>query len=306
MVFLLTHYSKLAEYKILICDDNQHYIDRLRRAISAINYKNQDYQLSITAVSSPQLFINQVKSEGFDVIILDTCIRDVIEDQVVFDYLRNRMHQNYYGPDLYVHAKQYCPNALFFVLSNLTIDVSRTEFNNINAEYFCKANTSPSTIANYIKNYFDTQRKRLLNNVFVVYGHNEAMRTNVIKYIRRIGINSLDLMDYSPGGIRTIFDALNSCASFVECAIILLSADDMVFNDRHEFQAYRARQNVIFEMGFFAGVLGRDKVIVLYQPNEKFEFPSDILGIYYTAYSDDNKWKQELKTHLKKIGFQMD
>lgn len=302
----MIHSGELAEYKILICDDNRTYIERLRKEISAINYKNPNYQLSITAVSSPQLFINQVKSEGFDVIILDMCIRDVIENQVVFDYLRNRMQEDYYGPDLYVHAKKYCPYALIFVLSNLPVDVSRTEFNNTDAEYFCKSNTPPSAIANYIKNYFDTQRKRLLNNVFVVYGHDEAMRANVTKYIRRIGINSLDLMEYSPGGIKTIFDALNSCASSVECAIILLSADDMVFNDRHEFQAYRARQNVIFEMGFFAGVLGRDKVIVLYQPDERFEFPSDILGIYYTAYRDDNKWKQELKSHLKKIGFQMD
>lgn len=302
----MIHCDKLAEYKILICDDNKIYIERLRKEISAINYKNQNYQLSITSVSSPQLFINQVKSEGFDVIILDMCIRNATEDQVVFDYLRNRMQENYYGSDLYAYAKKHCPHAKVFVLSNLPVLFSRTEFNNVDAEYFCKTNTPPEVIANYIKNYFDTQRKRLLNNVFVVYGHNDAMRTDVTKFIRRIGINSLDLIDYSPGGIKTIFDALNSCARSVECAIILLSADDIVFNDRHEFQSYRARQNVIFEMGFFAGVLGKDKVIVLYQPNEKFEFPSDIIGIYYTEYKDDNKWKQELKFNLKKIGFQMD
>ena len=113
-------------------------------------------------------------------------------------------------------------------------------------------------------------------------------------------------MTYSPAGLRTIFDALDSCARSIECAIVLLSGDDIVFNDRHEFQSYRARQNVIFEMGFFAGVLGRDKVIVIYEPNDKFEFPSDILGIYYTAYCDDSKWKTELRSHLKKIGFELD
>lgn len=291
-------------YKVLICDDNKHYIKRLREEISAINYKNKEYQLSITSAPSPQLFIDNVKTEGFDVIILDTCIRDVIEDQVVFDYLRNRMHQDYYGPDLYIHAKKNCPDALIFVLSNLPVNVSRTEFNNTAAEYFCKTHTTPAEIANYIKNYFDTKKKRLLNNAFVVYGHNENMRVAVTKYIKRLGIKTLDLMEYSPGGIRTIFDALNSCASTVECAIILLSADDIVVNDKHEFQSYRARQNVIFEMGLFSGVLGRDKVIVLYEPNADFEFPSDIIGIYYTAYSDNNKWKQELKVNLEKIGFE--
>lgn len=298
--------DSLLIYKILICDDNKHYINRLREEISAINYKNKDYQLSITAAPSPQMFIDNVKTEGFDVIILDTCIRDVIDEQVVFDYLRNRMQQDYYGPDLYVHAKKNCPDALIFVLSNLPVNVSRTEFNNTDAEYFCKSHTTPAEIANYIKNYFDTKKKRLLNNVFVVYGHNEGMRTDVTKYIKRLGIKSLDLMEYSPGGIRTIFDALNLCANQIECAIILLSADDIVVNDRHEFQSYRARQNVIFEMGFFSGVLGRDRIIVLYEPNDKFEFPSDIIGIYYTAYSDNNKWKQELRSHLRKIGFEFD
>ena len=230
---------------------------------------------------------------------------DVTEDLVVFDYLRNKMHQDYYGSDLYTYAKKYCPDALIFVLSNLPVKVSRTEFNNVNAEYFCKANTSPVTIANYIKNYFDTQKRRLLNNIFIVYGHNKNMRINVTKYIRRLGIRPIDLMESSPSGIRTIFDSLNYCANTIECAIILLSADDTVVDDSHEFTSYRARQNVIFEMGFFAGVLGRDRVIVMYEPKEKFEFPSDIAGVYYTQYKDDNRWKQELRSHLKKIGFQL-
>lgn len=298
--------SSLVEYKILICDDNEHYIERLRQEISAINYKNKSYQLSITTVSSPQIFVAQVEAVEYDVVIIDTCYQNIIKDSVVFDYLRNRMRQDYYGPDLYLYAKKHCPNALIFVLSNLPIVVSRTEFNNVDAEYFCKATTPPSIIANYIKNYFDTQKRRLLNNVFVVYGHNENMRANVTKYIKRIGIRSLDLMEYSPSGIKTIFDALNSCANSIECAVVLLSADDIVVNDKFEFQSYRARQNVIFEMGFFAGILGKDKVIVVYEPNENFEFPSDIVGVYYTAYEKDNKWKQDLRLNLKKIGFRLD
>lgn len=298
--------KELVEYRILLCDDNQIYIERLRKEISAINYKNKEYKILITAVSSSQLFIDKVKTGIFDIIILDACIGSNPEGQVFFDYLRSRLQQDYYGPDLYSYAKKYCPDALVFVLSNLPVDVSRKEFNNIDAEYFCKSYTMPKTVANYIKNYFDTQRKRLLNNVFVVYGHDKEMHSKVTKYIKRLGIKSLDLMEYSPCGIRTIFDALNSCASFVECAVVLLSADDMVFNDKHEFLSYRARQNVIFEMGFFAGVLGKDKIIVLYKPNKDFEFPSDINGIYYTAYKEDNKWKLELRATLKRIGFELD
>lgn len=299
-------HRELAEYKIILCDDNQLYIERLREEISAINFKNKNYRLSITGVSSSQLFIENIRSGEYDVIILDICMKSDSNGQVVFDYIRSRLQQDYYGPDLYTQAKRYCPNALFFVLSNLPVGKSRTIFNNVDAQYYCKEKTTPADIANYIKNYFDSERKRLLNNVFVVYGHDEDLRNSVVKYIRRIKINTIDLMAHSASGIRTIFDALNSCANSVECAIVLLSADDRVVNDRHEFLAYRARQNVIFEMGFFAGVLGRDKVIVIYKPDDKFEFPSDILGIYYIAYSEDGKWKQELKSHLQKIGFHLE
>ena len=156
--------ENLLEYKVLICDDNAIYIHRLREEISAINYRNREYNIIITASASPQMFIEYVKTGGFDVIILDNCIKDNTHDQVLFDYIRSRLYQDYYGADLYEHAKKYCPDALIFVLSNLPVSVSRTEFNNVDAEYFCKAKTNPAEIANYIKNYFDTNKKRIMNN----------------------------------------------------------------------------------------------------------------------------------------------
>ena len=295
--------SKQPEYKILICDDNQHYIRRLCEKISAINYENKDYHLSITAVSSSQLFFNHIKSVEFDIIILDTCFTNGKCEQVEFDILRQNLFQDYYGPDLYRYAKENNPQALIFILSNLPIMTSRTLYNNVDAKYFCKETTMPADIAKYIKNYFDTECKRLYNNVFVVYGHNESMHTNVVKYIRRIGINTFDLFEYSSAGIQTIFDVLNTCANTVECAIVLLSGDDIALNCDQGTHKVRARQNVIFEMGFFAGFLGRDKVIVLYEPSDDFEFPSDIKGIYYTEYGCNTKWKSELQDHLKKMGF---
>ncbi|MCI8619019.1 MAG: nucleotide-binding protein [Oscillospiraceae bacterium] len=291
------------EYSILICDDNPHYTARLCEEISKINYKNKSFKVSTSVVSSSQHFIEKIKNDVFDICILDICMRGTSGTQTVYDYIRSDMSIEYYGFDLYKYVKKYNPNALVFVLSNLPVSVSRTIYDNVNAEYFNKTETSPLTIANYIKNYFKTQRKRFFNKVFIVYGHNENMRIKVKQYVKRIGIESVDLIENSPNGIKTIFDALNSCASTIECAIILLSADDRVFNDRNEFQSYRARQNVIFEMGFFAGVLGKDKVITIYEPNNKFEFPSDISGIFYIPYGNDNKWKSDLRRDLEKIGF---
>lgn len=298
----LIHNNKF-EYKVLICDDNEYYIQRLSNAISRINYKNKSYSLSITLSVSPEDFIKNIQNYTFDIIILDVCLRDTVDQATYSDYLRSHLITHYYGNDLYHYVQKHCPEAFVFALSNLPINVIRAEFNNSDLQYFCKTDTSPEKISSYIKNYFDTKRKSILNNIFVVYVHNKNMLDNVNKFIKQLGLNSVDLMEYSPGGIRTIFDALNTCANSIECAIVLLSGDDIVCNTHTMTMTYRARQNVIFEMGLFSGFLGRDKVIVLYEPHEKFEFPSDIVGIFYHKYDNNNEWKKSVKSDLKKVGF---
>ena len=48
---------------------------------------------------------------------------------------------------------------------------------------------------------------------------------------------------------------------------------------------YRARQNVILELGFFMGFLGRRRVCCLYK--EGVELPSNILGIVYKKFKEN-------------------
>lgn len=79
----------------------------------------------------------------------------------------------------------------------------------------------------------------------------------------------------------------------------------IVIDKQHLKMHYRSRQNVILEMGLFAGFLGKDKVIVLYEKHDEFEFPSDINGIAYIEYDSVGKWKVNLKGELKKIGFSL-
>lgn len=59
---------------------------------------------------------------------------------------------------------------------------------------------------------------------------------------------------------------------------------------------------MIFELGYFIGLLGRDKVAVLYEDNT--ELPSDFGGIVYIPLSRD--WKIQLGRELKNAGIQVD
>jgi len=58
----------------------------------------------------------------------------------------------------------------------------------------------------------------------------------------------------------------------------------------------RARQNVIFELGFFFGLLGRDNVCVLYENG--VELPSDVQGLMYKPLDEEANWKAELEREL--------
>jgi predicted nucleotide-binding protein len=66
----------------------------------------------------------------------------------------------------------------------------------------------------------------------------------------------------------------------------------------------RARQNVILELGYFIGKLGRKRVSVTFR--EGVEQPSDILGMLYIRYGDDRSWQIELAQELRAAGVEID
>lgn len=66
----------------------------------------------------------------------------------------------------------------------------------------------------------------------------------------------------------------------------------------------RARQNIIFEMGFFVGRLGRGHVILL--KTGEIEIPSDYTGVLYIELGDNDEWKKDLIKKLKNAGCEVE
>jgi len=71
-----------------------------------------------------------------------------------------------------------------------------------------------------------------------------------------------------------------------------------------EDQSARARQNVILELGYFLGKLGRNRVCALYRPG--VEIPSDYTGVLYVSLDDAGAWRFQLAKELKAAGFSVD
>jgi predicted nucleotide-binding protein len=126
-------------------------------------------------------------------------------------------------------------------------------------------------------------------DVFVVYGHYGPARTELEAMLRRWGLNPLILDQLTSGG-QTIIEKLESAASRASFAVILATPDDEGHREGHpEEKAFRARQNVVLELGMMLTKLGRDRVAILMKQQENMERPSDIQGLIYIPFKDDVK-----------------
>ena len=74
--------------------------------------------------------------------------------------------------------------------------------------------------------------------------------------------------------------------------------------DGYEELNPRARQNVILELGYFIGKLGRGRVCALHM--EGVEIPSDIHGVLYVPYDQGNGWRLKLAYGIRAAGISID
>jgi predicted nucleotide-binding protein len=124
-------------------------------------------------------------------------------------------------------------------------------------------------------------RPRIANpKIFIVHGHDEATKVELKEFLqKRLKLPTPLILNEQPELGRTIIEKLEDCAKEIDLALVLLTPDDSVSYAGGDKASLRARQNVIFELGFFLGHFGRAKrrVILLYR--KPCELPSDLLGI---------------------------
>lgn len=163
------------------------------------------------------------------------------------------------------------------------------------------------TLSNEIIEVSNEKTEGIINDkIFVVHGHNEEMKQASARFIEKISLNPIILHE-QPNRGKTIIEKFTDYSN-VSFALILLSADDVAFpkTDKVENAKFRARQNVILELGFFLGKLGREKVLVLFEQGENFEIPSDYQGVLFVPYDQEGNWKLAFAKELKAIGFKID
>ena len=140
-------------------------------------------------------------------------------------------------------------------------------------------------------------------NIFIVHGRNEAQKLAVAAFLKQIGLTPVILHEQANKG-RTVIEKFSDHSN-VKFAIVLFTGDDegRLIEDGSSLRP-RARQNVVFEHGFFIGKLGRDRVCALYENG--VEMPSDYNGVLYVPLDEKGAWKLELCKELRAAGFVFD
>jgi predicted nucleotide-binding protein len=141
--------------------------------------------------------------------------------------------------------------------------------------------------------------------VFLVHGHNESIRETVARFLEKLKLTPVILHE-QPNKGRTIIEKFIDYSD-VAFAVVLLTADDRgaattVVNE--QLLTPRARQNVILELGFFLGKLGREQVCSLYE--DGVEIPSDYQGVLFLKLDKDGAWRLRLAKELKEAGLPID
>ncbi|MBA1201985.1 nucleotide-binding protein [Pseudomonas capeferrum] len=138
------------------------------------------------------------------------------------------------------------------------------------------------------------------NRIFVVHGHDEGARESVARFLEKLGLEPIILHEQANRG-RTVIEKIEGNRD-VGFAVVLMTPDDQGCVKGGQLEP-RARQNVLLELGYFLGYLGRDRVCAL--KRGEVEIPSDFAGVVWTSMNDDG-WKQALSRELQDAGYEID
>jgi len=134
--------------------------------------------------------------------------------------------------------------------------------------------------------------------VFIVHGHDENAKLQLENLLTRFNLEPV-VLHRRPDKGRTIIEKFEAESKDIGYAFVLLTPDDDCLSFDEEIgkrkKVKRPRQNVILELGFFIGSLGRERVCAIYKKG--VDIPSDIAGVLYKQF---DKSVQELYGEIRK------
>lgn len=160
-----------------------------------------------------------------------------------------------------------------------------------------------SSIAHEVPAAKATDTPKSKPKVFLVHGRDLGAMNEVARFLEKIGIDVVVLREAANAG-RPIFNKFHDEAADIKFAVALMTPDDIGRHKGDKKPQPRARQNVIFELGFFIGKLGAGKVCALI--DDSVERPSDYAGVAFIEFGQQYNWRWELARELRAAGVPFD
>lgn len=138
------------------------------------------------------------------------------------------------------------------------------------------------------------------NKIFIVHGHDGELKYQIARLLEKLDLEPIILHE-QVNTSRTIIEKIEKYGKEAQAAIILFTPDDVGrANSETDIKA-RGRQNVVFEAGYFMGLLGRSNTILVVSDNS-IELPGDLSGVVYSGVSSEF----EIARELRAMGFEVD
>lgn len=142
------------------------------------------------------------------------------------------------------------------------------------------------------------------DQIFIVHGHDVETLGEVAREVTKLTGKEAIVLHQQPNKGQTIIEKFERHAHEAGFVVVLATADDLGHAKTVTDPKPRARQNVVFELGFFVGALGRAKVVIIH--DEEVELPSDMAGVIYVPNDGAGDWKVALAKELREAGLTTD
>lgn len=167
-------------------------------------------------------------------------------------------------------------SASFIALTNSNDASDEAWFNARPNFFFCnKSQYDAVKFSKFIRSSIMKDFSKL--RTFIVHGHDYTAALELKNYLQnRLGFSEPVILAEQASLGMTVIEKFEKHAKESDIVFALFTPDDNMLDENK-----RARQNVIFEYGYFMGLLGRlkGKVIMLYKKG--VEIPSDLFGVVY-------------------------
>lgn len=233
-------------YRVLIVEDNEEHAQRI-----AETTRTMMIDPAIDFAEERMEALKRIQQKDYDVIILDLDLKGISQGRLFLEALKSREHES--------------PGVI--IVSHLG---GRPIARELMADFPFVAEVIPKGDLDELPKTYRIALERSLSitneakskNIFIIHGRDEAKWRELKDLVReQLGLNPIVLTEQPDTGAQSVIEKFELYARKCCYAIAVFTPDDEVKSDDRVY--LQARPNVIYEVGWFCGNLGRTHVMLL-------------------------------------------